>query len=195
LRIWNSIKSSRARDQERQRLVGIETRGRGSLRNKALEVLVGTDLRRDRPLDPARHFGPDEKWYANGETLGHIHCPVLCHVRQSGPAIGDRNFAAQLFDRAEAIEVRPICERRQIECGGKLAVHDRLALRADEPEVVTGSADRSWAVRAGGAAESANAKLSAYRTAADGEARFQQISALHHRATSPRHRFTSSAHV
>jgi hypothetical protein len=61
--------------------------------------------------------------------------------------------------------VRSICKRRQIECGGKLAVHNRLALRADEPEVVTGSADRSRAIGEGGAAGSAEAELSAYRAA------------------------------
>jgi hypothetical protein len=85
-------------------------------------------------------------------------------VRQRGPAIGDRDFATQLFDRADAIEVRPVCKRLQIECGGKFAMI--VALSAEEPEVVTRSADRCRAIGAGRAVGGADAELSAYRAAA-----------------------------
>src|SRR5208282_2903738 len=141
-----------AGDQERQRLFGIEAGSLGGLRNKALEVLERTDFGRDRDQGPARHFGPYEKRHPGIKALGHVHGPVRRDARQRGSAIRDRHFAAQLLDWAEAIEVWTARKGLQVERRSELAVHDRLALRADEPELVTQSLDRCGGIGAGVAA-------------------------------------------
>jgi hypothetical protein len=160
-----------AGDQKRQRLFGIEPGGSGGQWNKALEVAVGTGFGRDRLLDPARYLGPDKKRGSGVKALRHLHRTIRADSRQSGLAIGDRDFAAQLLDRADAIEVRALGERLQIECGGELAVHDRVTLCSDEPEIVTRSADHCRTSRAGGAAGGADAEFSTCSTATDGQAR------------------------
>jgi hypothetical protein len=100
-----------------QRLLGIETGGFGRPRNKALQIFKRSDLGRDRRFGPARHFGPDKKWCADGEAPGHADRTVGCHARECGTAVGDRHFAAQLFERAEPIDMSAVGEGVQVECG------------------------------------------------------------------------------
>ena len=93
-------------------------------------------------------------------------------------------FARQLLERPETVEMLLAGQRAQIDCGGELAVHDGVALGADEPEIVPGSVDGRDAV-AGRLAGGAAGRQAAGCASADGDPRRRKIAARHHRSPVP----------
>jgi hypothetical protein len=81
--------------------------------------------------------------------------------------------------------MRAAGEGLQIECDRELTVHDRLALRADEPELITRAPSRCRAVGSSAAAGHADSKRPASPAAGDAQAGLQKIAAPDHRVASP----------
>jgi len=132
-----------------------------------------------------RYLCPYEKRHSGIETGGHVDRAVRRDASQRGTAVGDCQFAAQLLDRAEAIEMSAPGEGFQIESSRELTVHDRLALRADEPELITRAPSRCRAVGSSAAAGHADSKRPASPAAGDAQAGLQKIAAPDHRVASP----------
>jgi hypothetical protein len=89
---------------------------------------------------------------------------------QCSLAIGDGHFATQLLERAEPGEMRAISECLQVQRRREVAVHNRLALRAGEPQFVTGTADLCRVVGASAASGGTGTQSLTRRTAADPQA-------------------------
>src|ERR1043166_2292168 len=113
--------------------------GGGGARHERLEVGERAHVGWNRHRPPGRHLGPDEERHTRVEAFGYPHGAIRPDPGKRGPAVGDRHLAAQLLDRTDSGKGRRLRERAQIERRGELAVHDGLALRADEAKVVARS--------------------------------------------------------
>src|SRR2546421_3781951 len=128
-------------DEKGKRFVRVETDRGGGAGNKRFQIRERTNLGRDRQRSPNRNLGPHQKRNASLEGLGHSDAAVGSHAGERRTAGGDCHLTAQLLDWADAIKVRRSLQRAQIKRRGELAIHNRLALSADEAKVVSQSLD------------------------------------------------------
>lgn len=107
-----------------------------SFGNELLQVTVGSDLGWNSYWLPAWNFGPDEEWDTAFKAFGDSNRSVRPYSRKRRPAICDRDFAAQVFDWAETIQMRRTGQCAQIERSGKLSIHHCFPLRANEMQII-----------------------------------------------------------
>ena len=133
-------------DQERHRLFGIQTGSGGRFWNEVLKLIERTDVRRNLNLTPPRNLGPDKKWYAGFEGLGHLDRAVGSNPRQRRSGYPNRHLAPKLLDGTDTIEMLPARQGVQVQNRCEACHHYCLALTADEPKIISGSLDSDRAV-------------------------------------------------
>src|ERR1700722_18673787 len=167
-------------DQEGHPLFGIQTGSGGRFWNEVLKLLERTDVRRNRNLTPPRNLGPDKKRHARFEALGHLDRAVGGNPCQRRSAIRNRHLAPKLLDGTDTIEMLPARQGVQVQNRGEPAIHDCLALTADEPKIVSGSLDSDRTVGSSIVSKSTKPQPAACGTTTHGKTRLEKLAARNH---------------
>jgi hypothetical protein len=102
-------------------------------------------------------------------------------AREGRTAVCYCHLTCEPFDRTDAVEMRSVLERAQVEMSGSISGHDGLALGTHERQFITGSAESrgGYDLRTNGHGEPARRKSGARRTAGEKTSVKQMASGWH----------------